>query len=512
MREILFVGWLFFLVIPLPNLRAQVPGDSLELAKTLRTEGKLEEALRILKQVHNAHPTDLNATWLYAQTAYWNKQISLSRALYESAVTQNPDRYDLQLDYARMLFGSGFPALAESYFMACRVAYPNDVEIELTLAQLALWKGAYQQSLDQARRILERDPDNKEAASLLRQASLAKAPIISFAGSYYTDNQPLETINPLLESMIWLDPLSTLRFSLRTPLFSPGNGWKNALWLQAGNQAFWWRGNWKLTTDAGILMYPYKNTITWTGNLELEKKSFRHLVFRIQAERKPYFSTGSSIDTVVNEYNANAEIGWDDYNSWNGKLSISLDHFIADGNTLYSIGGWGVTPPLKTWVFDFRLGYGISYSTSRENRYVAKENLNDILSGYNTETGIEGIYYPYFTPNHQWVNSAILSIGIHPARSLDLGVTGNLGFYATADIPYLYLDTVNTGGYQVVRDFSLERYIPYTISAFINWKLSDHVTIRFDYIYGSTYFYTNQQLMLKLQFSLGRKINPDSHF
>jgi len=506
MRLIVCLSFLLIVtLVPSITLEAITPlspPDTLGQAKQLRDAGKLKDALKLLEPYYTTHPTDLNAAWIYAQTAFWVKRFGLSQQIYETAIRTHPKNLYIQLDYAKMLVDIGKYEKAMPYLQAYLAYDSTNTQAKLIIAKMTFWKGNYKEAEDNASELVTADPANTQAASLLDAIRLAKSPWIGITGSYYTDNQPLQTIFPVLESNIWLHPLSTLRFSVRSPFFSQGGTYTNALWIQAGNSSFIWKGNWKITVDAGVLKYPYKNTTTWTGNLELEKRSFRHLVTTLQAERKPYFSTGSSIDTVINEYHVAETIHWDNFNSWNGQVSFNLDYFLADKNSIYSFAAWGLAPPIKASVFDFRLGYGFGYSTATDDNFQPTEKKSDIIANYDPAVGIEGIYYPYFTPKQQVVNSALLSIGIHPVKGFDIGISGNLGFYATAQIPYFYLDTNNFGEDVIKKGFSKEKYFPFTISAFASVQLSKKVSIRADYKYNSTYFWAEHYAGLQLKIHL----------
>lgn len=507
MRWISCISFLFLVtMMPWNNLSAQTDPDTLEMAKEFHDSGKLKEALKLLEPYNAAHPADLNTGWIYAQAAWWAKQYTLAKKIYELTIWYHPENLYIQVDYANMLVSMGKYQQALPYLKNFMANYPDNYEVHQTLTKIQYYKGNYKKAMTEALILEDKDPVNQETATLLEDIRLAKAPWISITGNYFSDNQPLQTISPILQSSVWLHPLSTLRFSLRTPLFSQGGTYTNALWLQAGNSSFIWYGNWTVTLDAGVLKYPYKNTTTWTGNFELQKRSYRHLLTIFQAERRPYFNTGSSIDTVVNEYHVAETIRWDNYKSWSGEISYNWDYFLTDYNAIYAIAGWGLTPPLKASVFDFRLGYGVSYSTATDDNFQPVDSKADIIANYDPAVGINGIYYPYFTPNHQFVNSALLAIGIHPVKGFDIGISGNLGFFAKAKIPYLYLDTNGNGngnGQIVIKkDFSNERYFPYTISAFISWQVSEKVSLRADYRYNSTYFYNENYAGVQLKIHL----------
>ncbi len=505
MRIILFAALFSLFLLTVHISDAQSVQDTIERAKQLRDKGNLCKALKLLGPYHAVHPDDLNSAWIYAQISYWAGRYKKSQSLYEQAIHLHPGNLYIQLDYAKMLVDIGKYAKAQPYLQNYLNYDSTNVQAQLAMAKMSFWKGHYREAASRAEALIKVAPDDQASSNLLDEITLARSPWLGLNASYYTDNQPLQTISPVIESGISLHALSTLRFRIRTPVFYQNGTFTNALWLQAGNSMFIWKGRWRINADAGILKYPYKNTIAWTGSLGVEKTSFHHLVVAAKVERKPYFSTGSSVDTVINENYVAAAIGWDNMNSWNGKVSFNLDYFLADKNSIYSFTAWGLAPPIKASVFDFRLGYGFGYSTTDENRFEPVGKKADIIANYDSTIGIKGIYYPYFTPDDQAIHSALISIGVHPVKGFDIGISGNLGVYATAQIPYFYLDTNSFGSIVIKKGFSKERYFPFTVSAFAAIQLSKKISLRADYSYNSTYFYTSHYVGLQLKVHIWRK-------
>jgi hypothetical protein len=154
-----------------------------------------------------------------------------------------------------------------------------------------------------------------------------------------------------------------------------------------------------------------------------------------------------------------------------------------------------MSPPLKVSVFDFRIGYGFNYSTSKESRYVSTKPINEIKANWDT-VKVSGIYNPYFTPEKQTVHSVILSITIHPVKTLDIGFKGNIGVYSTASNPFLYKDSI--APVKVARGFSILRFYPIDASAFIALQITPAVNLKADYGYQHNNFYTNQYAGLSL--------------
>ena len=305
---------------------------------------------------------------------------------------------------------------------------------------------------------------------------------------------------PTVDADIYLHAAATLKVSLQAPLFVSNGSLKNALWLQIGDQSAFRKAGFQLSFDAGVVKQPYLNKISWTGNLELKQLLFKHLVLQAQAERKPYYYTLTSLDTVimVNRFLAYAE--WNDLNSWNCRLAFEFNQF-PDKN--YTIGGngWVFTPPLKVSVFEFRIGYAYSYSTSKSNRFVPENTLAEIVANYTNTSTITGVYSPYFTPDNMSVHSALASIVVHPVKIFDLGFNANVGFYATALTPYFYLDKNASEVTYIAEGYATQKFYPLEFSAYGLVRISKKISLKADYTYRKTYFYTNNTV------GLGLKVN-----
>ncbi|MCX6250897.1 MAG: hypothetical protein NTX61_09100 [Bacteroidetes bacterium] len=257
-----------------------------------------------------------------------------------------------------------------------------------------------------------------------------------------------------------------------------------------------------LDFHAGIVKFPKKRSVTWTGDLYLRKILLRNLELGIRAERSPYLSTKSSLDSNIIENHIALSIGWTDMNSWNGNFTAEIKNYPFDHNNVMSMNGWGFAPPLRFSVFKLWFGLAYNYSTSQQNHFVAEKSLTDILSDYNSTTLIKGIYNPYFTPKEQHVVSVVLALAIHPAKILDFNVNMNLGVYSIAMIPYLYLDKNSSGDIYIVRDFSHETYIPVKVTASLGLKLASNIRLQADYDFTSTYYYIRHYTGLGLKITL----------
>jgi Flp pilus assembly protein TadD len=502
MKKILFVFFVFCFVIPVRSLLAQSTTDTVEIAKHLRDERKFKDAFALLEKYRVNHPNDLNASWLDAQTACWMKHFKTSESIYENTIRLHPDNYYLKLDYAKMLvnigeFEKAIPLL--NNYLQYDLA---NAEALLALAKISYWKSNYKEAINEVGKILIKDPKNKQALSLQEEIISAESPWGKISIAHSSDVQPLKNTTPVFEGGLYKGALSFMHFNFQIPTFVTDNNTTNALWIRAGNKSVLSKQNMNINIEFGLLKYPCSKNVTFTENLQLDKTIINHLIFSIQAERKPYFYTVSSINNVVTDNHYSVSAAWSDPDKWSGKTAFDLDHF-NDKNTISTFSAWVITPPYKVSIFEFHIGYGCNFSTSKENRFVAEKTLSEILVDFYYNPDIAGIYNPYFTPNNQQTHSALASISIHPLKILDIGTHAAYGFYAVAHNPYLYLDKDTNGNTIIIKNYFKRIYSPMEFSVYVALQITKKISFKTEYLYSITNFYKSNYLGFGLKMSFG---------
>lgn len=464
--------------------------DTLNKVKQFKNNGKNHQACKLLKLYYKAHANNFNTTWLYAQVAYLNKHFKKSKKLYRQAEATHPDNYYLKLDYATMLaniadYNEALPLLnAYSRYDSA------NTKLELALAKVYLAQGNFDMAEKNIMAVLAQDKQNEDALMLLDELHIAKSSWIKIKGNYTKDSQPLQTITPAVEAGVYLHPEATLKLNLQTPLFISNGTLKNAQWLQAGDVSTFRKAGFQIAFDAGAVKQPYENKISWTGNLELKQILLKHLVLQAQAERKPYYYTISSLDTLIMVTKATAYAEWNDLNNWNGRIAFEYNGF-ADKNYILGGSGWVFTPPLKACVFEFRIGGAYSFSTSKDNKFVPEKTLSQIIANYSASETITGVYSPYFTPDNMSIVSALGSIVAHPVKTFDIGFNANVGFYSTVLNPYFYLNKYQNGDVYIDEGYGKEKFYPMEFSAYGLVRITKKISLKVDYTYRKTYFYTS---------------------
>lgn len=482
--------------------------DILEMAKKLKNDGKIKSTYNLLKQYTLNNFNDIDGLWLFAQTAYWMKHFKESESIYENTIQLYPDNYYLKLDYAKMLVSIGNFNKAQPLLNAYLNYDSTNVEALTLLAKISYWQGNYNEAENKAVKVLARYPEYNSALTLQNEILLAKSPWIELGSIYTSDDQPLQNISPAIGGGIYLNSLFSPYINVQTPIFIDNSNTTNSLLFKLGNKSLFSKAGIELNINAGVFKYPNNNTITWTGNIDIDKTFIRHLILSAKAEHKPYIYTLSSLDSPLSENHYNLTLNWNNPDSWNGKISYDIHQF--DNNYTSSLSGWVVTPPLKVSIVDFRVGYGYNYSTSKENRFVSKKTIAEILDTNNyyndityfSHIQIEGVYNPYFTPYKQKVHTALVSIAIHPLKTLDLGIKASYGFKAEVQTPYLYLNNDASSNIIIEKNYFTKNYSPLEINAYATFKINNKTILKAEYTYSKTNFYKSNYVGLGLKMSL----------
>lgn len=478
------------------------------MTRQLRDHGKIKAAYRLIKKYSSYHPQDFNTTWLFAQSAYNTHHIKKSKLLYNKAISLSPKNLYLQLDYANKLVNIGDYERAKKLLIKYLSFDDMNTEAITSMARISYWQCDYNNALSELKKIQPVEIHSKEITSFKQEIQIAKSPWISIKESYLSDDQPLQGLTSELQGGIYLHPLSSLHFLMQVPVFITGNETSQAYRVQVGNKSVIGKAKMEIEAGLGLVKFPVKRAITWTGNLAIDKVFIRHLKISFMAGRNPYFYTLSSIDKRIVDNHGSLKLGWNDLNSWNGEASYDVHQFPLDNNYLNGFSAWGFAPPIKFSVVELRFGYSYNYSTSQKNHFAPEQSLSDILANWDPSAQIKGIYIPYFTPQDQSVHSILAGIGISPGKIVKLNINAGFGFYATAQIPYIFLDSNKTvSAIEFKNDFVREHFFPVQVNAALSVAASGTVRLRVEYSYNKTYYFNSHYagIGLTINFWNGRK-------
>ncbi len=491
----------FFILIGVGYVSAQARPDTLQIAKQLRDKGKYKKATSILKAYCAHYPKDINALWLYAQTEFWMRHFHLSQKLYEQAVRLQPDKDYLTLDYAHALLDMGDWKKADKVLKNLEKrgkTYSDQLQMR---ARISYYNGDYDRAKKEVKIAIDSNTQSKTARQLYDDIMTARSPWIKIGAAFSTDNQPIKTVTPSIEAGVYLHPNSSLQIGVSSPVFIRGNNITDAQMATIGNTSSFKKIGLLVRADIGIDKFPYKNKVNWTGDLYLQKTFVKYLVIDALAEYKPYLYTYSSIDTALTTGHFVSTIGWTDQNFINGKLRFDLNCF-AGSNYVYTLYGYVFAPPIRFSFVRLSFGYGYSFSDSKKNDYSSSRPLDTIIKNFATAPTITGIYDPYFTPSGQQIHSALILLKLNPIRSLEIGLSGSIGFYAYTQNPYLYLNKNSSSELYIASGYSRENFIPIDAGAYVQWQFAKKYSIKADYKYRSTYFYTSNTASLSFKMSI----------
>jgi hypothetical protein len=235
-----------------------------------------------------------------------------------------------------------------------------------------------------------------------------------------------------------------------------------------------------------------------SGIVELTQGITDKLSLSVSGKRRPYFYTLGSMREIVSFTALNASVFLTNPKGINMQLSGEKQIFMDD-NKIDNAFLWIMSPKFGWSALSFTLGYGYSYTDADSNYYSSVLSLQEILTDYK-EGEIEGIYNPYFTPENQHIHTLIGTVSLSVKKKFEFVLKGNVGFYAYADIPYLYLDKDTQNNLFINKGFSKEIKVPYEISTMASYFIKRKISINAKYAYTENFFYYNNVFNLSFKY------------
>ena len=190
--------------------------------------------------------------------------------------------------------------------------------------------------------------------------------------------------------------------------------------------------------------------------------------------------------------------------NWNAESGIQAEHFF-DNNTIICGYGWLLTPAMYLPKTTMRIGYSYSYKNAKELRYSSLYTTEQIVANWNPNTKIEGIYNPYFTPIDQQIHALIGSVEYKGINKVTFTLKGNIGVYASAQAPYLYLANSNANTLVFKQGQTYQKYTPYELSILGQYAFSTNLSIEAKYVNSRAFFFDSQSLNVGLKYVLGHE-------
>jgi tetratricopeptide (TPR) repeat protein len=493
-------SWVFLFILmwlKAAPAQSQAIVDTLKLVNQLHAHKKIKESEVLLAQYYKNHPHDFNTIWLFAQAEYWLKHFKKARKLYEKGIRLQPGNAYLQLDYSRMLLNTGRYKKAGYWLNKLKQQAVTSSAAKLELAKLFYWRGDNLKAKSEIKEVLREIPDDPTASNLLRDIKISGSPWMQFSTAYQSDTQPLQNISSSFESGVSFNRLFSPYAGVYFPVFIYNGHTVNSKIFVLGNKSMLSSLGTELSYNAGIIKYPYQNSNDWVGRISVNQKISRQLSLTVEKERKPYFNTMASLDTVVSTNRFYSSLNLANEKGFSGKIAFDKNTF-DDKNFVYSAYGYLLSPPIKFSNINILLGYSFGYNNSKENKFRPAQSLHEIIASYNQGNPICGYYDPYFTPQQQYIHSAVLSVSIQPRPMVKFGINVSSALMANTVNPYFYLDAKGMGKINLVKDYFQTSFRPIEGSAYIEWKVGKKNMIRAEYAYRNTFFYESNYLALNL--------------
>jgi len=478
-----------FLVLLTANpLCGQVAPDTLVLVRNLKSQGKLRHASKLLNTWCATHPPQADALWLYAQTEFWRKNFSRSRHLYRQAIALQPENLYLRLDYADALLDMGHFAKSDALLQGLSRSERKDPYAKYLEAKRLYWSG----DLGSARKIAH-DAEKagaKEAPALLREIELARSPWIRLAGNYTSDTQPLESVEPVLETGVFFSKWADLRLRAASRRFQLDDRSTSATLVEASNNFHIAKTGTAIGLRGGL--YQLKDhPIQWTGGLDLAQRLSPSLRMHVEAVQKPYLYTLASVDTSLVFRQMSGALEWREPHGFWAKAGVQADVF-DDDNQVTTLWAWALLPPLKLGNLSAQVGYAYSAADARASRFVSEKTIAELLDPWEPDVPIRGIYAPYFTPKDMVTHAAIVTLDWCLTKHISLIASGKYGFAATAQNPYLYLDSDLNGELLFQMGFQKTDFTPFEAAGKVLVQLSDRISLEGHYTFTRIFFYDLQ--------------------
>jgi len=464
-RALRGAGLALFLSAALPAAsRAQTAAPVAEAAR-LRDARDFRGAAAVLERHLAAHPEDVSAARMLAQTLYWMGDRKGAAARYEAALTRFPRDERLRLDYARMLAETGRGSRAREVLSGT-----GGAEAEVILGTLAYWEGDLTAARARLRRARTLDAGNAEAARILDEIAAAASSWVRLSAGVRTDDQPLDRAALVSEAGWHATPLRAVAVRVEPQRYAAPEG-LDVLAAEAALRDYWPALRTEVEAAAGVLQRGGAAAGEWTGRLALGVRLPRGAALRGRVERAPYFWTVASLSEPVVTESASGALAWSDPTGWMGEAGSAVQRF-PDANRVRSAHAWLLAPLVRGPGARIGAGYAFGAQDADESRFVPARG-GDRSGG--------GRYEPYYTPEQVLVHSAIGSLSV-PAGAVRFDANGSYGFRATEMAP-----GAGTAGARV--SFAERSFHPWSARAALALALSRGVSLSVEGEHARTAFY-----------------------
>lgn len=472
-----------------------------EKADLLISENKLEEAYQLMRSYQKWNPKDFNAAWKTAQIAYWNKDMTNSKLLYETAIKLDETNNAVKYDYAKMLFENGNYKEASILFNQYRKVESENTEVWLYSIKSFYYNNDLSKAADLVKQMPKTLYSNPELKTLRNEILDYNALNIGVSVGYIDDNQPLETLIPKLQISKMHNSYFNWYLEGSFNKFSNDTLSGNSQTLKIGNKFTFNKLKLNADVSIGTTMLPVAEKSAVIGGLLLSKKIVKGVALNAEFSRNPYYYSLPSTLNFVLQDNAGIALSITDIKKFSGNLQYQKQRF-NDDNSISAASFWFLSPSIGTKTINAKIGYAFESMDSEKDNFTSLKSVDEVIQNFGTTTTIEGIYRSYFTPQNQKIHSALLNVQLKLSSKVAINLSGSYGFNAKWENPYLFLNEDSSNQLFIDKNFVTEKFNPATYKADFNFVLTRKLNLGLNYNYFKTAFYTANTFLVNLNYKL----------
>jgi Tfp pilus assembly protein PilF len=463
--------------------------DTIAEARRLRDAGDYVAAASLLVPYVVNHPDDPGTARFAALMAYWSKDFSAARTVYQRAAELHPQDADLRVEYAQFLMGVGETSQARvvlTPLVAGPRTSPATRQALTTLGTLEYWRGDY----SRARRLfiekLTIDSTDAEARRQLGEIEMASAAWLAVGASGGHDDQPINQGGANVDGGFFLTPLTSVTVQAGSTRYEFANA--NEVVSRAGATiaSFVPAARMDVSLGGGMLTRRFGDGSDWTARAALGFRLPAHVALQGSFERVPYLHTTASLTSTVMTDALDATLRWRAPGGWMADGTMRRESF-EDDNTVTSASVWFLAPVAHRSRGSAHVGYSFSAQSAEESRFV---QWGDVIlpPGQLPET-VGGEYRPYYTPRNLRVHSVLMAAMGRPSPRWSLSANGTLGVHARDDSPVLFVVPRGPNA-DIFRTYYRREFTPWNVRGAIEGAATESVRLALTAEHGKTAFYS----------------------
>ena len=473
----------------------------LQRSDELTKKGEVAKAYQLLQKYQYTNAKNVDFVWKLAKLAYWNSDIDAAKTYYNSVLKLDRNNFNIKLDYAKMLYELGDYQESSELLKQYLVHDNTSEDISTLLVKAKFYDG----KVKNAEQLITTLPlpiqSSIQIKQLKEEIAIYKALNIGLSVAFTNDDQPLKTLMPKIK--IGKQENHFINWSVEAAFnnFSNDTLSSSAQTIQAVNK-FHFR---KLGLDANVLLgatiLNSNNKSSIIGGILLSKKISSAFALELEAIRNPYYYSIPSTNVLVTQDNIGGALVINNLAKFTGRFQIQQQIY-NDNNKINSTSGWVLSPSLTGKNFQTKIGYSFDNTDSDNDNFTPVKSLNEIIQNYANSQVIDGIYNPYFTPNHQKTQSALLWFLLKPTKHLEINFTGTYALSATFENPILFLNTDDLNQTVFDKAFLKQKYKPANYRAGITYTVNKKFSSALNYEYFKSAYYIANTFMLSLNYRL----------